>query len=434
MRSESSPAFVQDSLSADCSQSQPQPSVPISPEGAIVSHMCATSTPNLPIPEVRSSVPSLQSNPSVQVESLPSTRASCATGDPSSRESNVSPSSSNNLATGGESTMPPFGCGCGECPVQDFFIGNCPNPIRTISKFHYLDTSGLNEEERKDLEVQLHEDFKEINDKYASLTSSLRRSLRERKISPKELVDCLMDVQGYQPVSKSTDDCEKSVQLLENRYTEMEQAEDIAGVFKILSEYCSFLNYGIIAFLVKNLGSDNDKKKLAAYESDLEAYCRHHVFECPYFSRGGWKFPDLVLKVDNKALSGYTLSALRSFTTKIAQVLKVTKHCLMVRGIKEGCLEITFQIPPHIKDAIFPLSNDQREALRQLGVRSGVCGGAQFLAESTHQKVSYIVPSCIPCLQCKLKKKISNRACVTVEIPISWIACFYKCVRTHQLR
>lgn len=404
MRSESLPAFVQISASADYKKSQSRPlnaESLVSPGDSIISPLPASSSSSLlpveqftgPIQEVGSSPPSLQLNLSVQEENLPSTGASFATGNPSNCERNISPN--NDLSTRGEHARPPFGCGCGECPVQDFFIGNCPNPLRTVSKFRYLDTSGLNEEEREDLEIQLHEDFLEINNKYATLTSSLRRSLRERKISPKELVDCLMDVHGYQPISKSTNDSEKNVQLLENRYNEMEQAVDIAGVFKILSDYCSFLNYGIIAFITKNVGSDSDKQNLAAYESDLEAYCRHHVFECPYFSRKSCKFPDLVLKVDDKALSGYTLSALRSFTTKIARVLKVTKHCLMVHGIKEGCLEITFQIPPHIKDVVFPLSNEQLKELRQLGVRTGVCGGTQFLTECAHQKVSYIFPSCM---------------------------------------
>ena len=265
----------------------------------------------------------------------------------------------------------PFSCGCGECPPLDFFSNpySCPNPLPTISKFPYLDTSGLTEEERDDLEIQLNEDYLSINQEYASFAISLRRSLKEQNVSPVELADCLMELRGYEPLSNSSK--EKGVCLLENRYNEIKEAKDITRVFEILSDYSSFFNYDIIAFIAKHLGLESDRKNLATYESALETYCRHHVFECPSYSSKNSKFPDLILKVDPEVTESdkFTLKSLRRFTVKVARALKVTKHSLILCSIKKGCLEIMFQIPPHIKEAIVPLSNDQNEALQHLGVQ-----------------------------------------------------------------
>ena len=268
--------------------------------------------------------------------------------------------------------MTPYSCGCGECTPLDFFSDprSCPNPIPTASKFRYLDTSSLTDEEREDLEIQLNDDYLNINQEYATFASSLRRSLKQRGISPLELADCLMELRGYEPLSNSSD--EKGICLLEDHYSELKEAKDITRVFEILSDYSSFFNYDIVAFIAKNLGSESDKKNLATYEAALETYCRHHVFECPSYSSRSSKFPDLVLKVDPKVTESdkFTLKSLHRFKMKVAKALKITKHSLKVCSIKKGCLEITFQIPSHIKKAIVPLSNDQSEALLQIGVQN----------------------------------------------------------------
>ena len=216
----------------------------------------------------------------------------------------------------------------------------------------------------------MNDDYLNINQEYATFASSLRRSLKQRGISPLELADCLMEVRGYEPLSNSSD--EKGICLLEDHYSELKEAKDITRVFEILSDYSSFFNYDIVAFIAKNLGSDSDKKNLATYEAALEAYCRHHVFECPSYSSKSSRFPDLILKVDPKVTESnkFTLKSLRHFKMKVAKALKITKHSLKVCSIKKGCLEITFQIPSHIKEAMLPLSNDQSEALQQIGVQN----------------------------------------------------------------
>jgi hypothetical protein len=313
----------------------------------------------------------LQRDVSTSPTLLSTTSVQTQTTDTGSLESGLVDSSSapsNEKITANTS----FSCGCGECPPLDFFSDprSCPNPVPTASKFRYLNTSSLTDEEREDLEIQLNDDYLNINQEYATFASSLRRSLKERGISPLELADCLMELRGYEPLSNSSN--EKKGYLLEDHYSELKEAKDITRVFEILSGYSSFFNHDIIAFIAKNLGSESDKKNLATYEAALETYCRHHVFECPSYSSRSSKFPDLILKVDPKVTESekFTLKSLHRFKMKVAKALKITKHSLKLCSIKKGCLEITFQFPLHIKKAILPLSNDQSEALRRIGVQN----------------------------------------------------------------
>ena len=319
------------------------------------------STPQVEMPVIQRDAPALLSTTSVQTQTSD-------TSGTSSLEESCSAVLSNKKQCANSS----FSCGCGECPALDFFNDPkcCPNPVPTVSKFPYLNISGLTEEEREGLEIQLNDDYLSINQEYGTFAGSLRRSLKERGISPVELADCLMEVQGYEPLSNSPE--EKRVRLLENRYSEIKEAEDITRVFEILSDYSSFFNYDIVAFIVKNLGAESDKKNLATYEAALETYCRHHVFECPSYSSKSSRFPDLVLKVDPMVTESgkFTLKSLNRFKQKVAKTLKVTKYSLKLCSIKVGCLEVTFQIPPLIKEAIVPLSNDQSEALQHIGVQN----------------------------------------------------------------
>lgn len=388
MRSESSPAFIQastptspigeltQSLAPLDSAAMTQSTTPTQERSSPAS----TATSKTPIQEVVSSQSS-KTETSVQTEPLDQLLSTAS--------QTVDKSSISGSKTGedeADSAMLPYSCGCGECSVLDFFVDGCPNPLKTVSKFRYLDTSGLTDDDRETLEAQLNEDYLDINRKYASLTFSLRKSLRKQKISPKMVVDCLMDLQGYKSLKNSTDD--KDVALLKDRYDEMARAKDITDVFKILSDdYCSFFNYDIIEYITENLGTEEDNKKLAEYKVSLDKYSEHHVFECPCYSGKSSKFPDLVLKLDETEVVGSNLKALRNFTTKTARRLRVTKHTLKVCDIKKGCLEVTFQIPRHINDVIFPLSEDQKESLRLEGVMRIECDGVEYLSVATTQIV-----------------------------------------------
>ena len=68
------------------------------------------------------------------------------------------------------------------------------NSVPGECTFHNIEMRTLSDLEKDELIGRLQEDFQKITLEFGSLTSSLRRSLRDRGITPKEIADCLMDV------------------------------------------------------------------------------------------------------------------------------------------------------------------------------------------------------------------------------------------------
>lgn len=263
----------------------------------------------------------------------------------------------------------PYICGCGECQSETFNMKVCVNPLETDCRFPYVNMKNMSDGEREKLECRLKEAFKSINREYAKFTHCLRKSLVKHNVTPKELADVLMDVRGYLPLSKHS----KHFNLLEDRYDEIKRAEDIAGVFVILRDYSSFFNHDLIAFIVNIVGTEKDKQSLASYQKEFTAYCKRHVFECPYFSPKSNKLSCFVVKVDQSmslSESGiFTAESLLHFKSKVAEVFEVTKYSLKLCSVQEGCLEILFQTPSRIMDVILSQLDGKQLDLCSLGIQ-----------------------------------------------------------------
>ena len=135
-----------------------------------------------------------------------------------------------------------------------------------------------------------------------------------------------MDLRGDRPLTKSSKHCS----LLEDRYDELRSAEDISRAFKILSDYSSFFNYELIAFIVEVLGTEEDQQNLISYKEKFAAYCKRHVFECPYYSETSNKLESFTLKVDQRMAVGesgiFTAESLLHYKSKVAEVFDVTGY------------------------------------------------------------------------------------------------------------
>ena len=268
-----------------------------------------------------------------------------------------------------------YRCGCGkDCSLTDIISGKCDAPMSKGGLFPTLAAKRLSESDRKLLGGEITMQFQQISKKYASLTSSIRASLKQQGITPAQLAEKLMDLEGFLPLREGA-----KHRLLENRESEFGEATSIEEIFRILKEYCSFYNHEIIDYIVEELGTKDDKAKLEKYREAFTEYCRRSVFECP-FSSGSEKSShsiDLVMKVDSDTMiKPYTVKAIELFHTQVAKVLQVTKYTLHLWSVEEGCLKATFHIPEFLRTVIFPLNADQRNGLKALGVARLDCDGA----------------------------------------------------------
>ena len=274
-----------------------------------------------------------------------------------------------------------YECGCNKnCSLTDIISGKCDSPKSKGGLFPTLAVKNLSESDRKLLGGEITMQFRQISKKYASLTSSIRASLKQQGITPAQLAEKLMDLEGFLPLREGV-----KRRLLEDRFSEISKATSIDEIFRVLREYCSFYNHEIVEYIVEELGTAEDKAKLEKYKEDFTDYCRRSVFECP-FSSGSEKsshFVDLVMKVDSDTMvKPYTVKAVELFHTQVAKVLQVTKYTLHLWSVEEGCLQLTFHIPRFLKTIVFPLNAEQRKSLKELGVIKLDCDGiSQPLSE-----------------------------------------------------
>ena len=125
---------------------------------------------------------------------------------------------------------------------------------------------------------------------------------------------------------------------------------------------------------------------------ELNEYCQRSVFECPQFSSSDPSHhTDLVMKVDKIVTESFTLNALNTFRVSLAEVLCLQKHTLLLRTVEKGCVQLAFQVPHFVVDAIISITAEQRAQLRSLGVVKLTCSQYSVdLSTSQQPKVMII--------------------------------------------
>ena len=191
-------------------------------------------------------------------------------------------------------------------------------------------------------------------------------SLIYQEVPVKMLARVLRDLRAFQP-----SECDSP--LLRDRFDAIKAAEDIDDVFDILAEYVSFFSFHITEHIVENLGTKDDKKLLAEYKAELEEYCKRNIFECPSYSTPKLGVANLVMKVEG--IEKYNLKHLAELISHVSKVLSVSQHTLQLCSVEKGCVQLNFQTPHFVKESIFPLTAEQREAFAQRAIILVMCEG-----------------------------------------------------------
>ena len=135
----------------------------------------------------------------------------------------------------------------------------------------------------------------------------------------------------------------------------LNMAETINNMFCILSDECaSFLNCEIFLSILKYYHISIDCEELD-YLHHLKAYVQNHTIS-EFISinpklKNHTRLKHFVIKFNIKLTS--KVSKLLDIQERVADILGILPHNLLIVGIEEGCVIITFQIPPQLADIIF---------------------------------------------------------------------------------
>ena len=202
--------------------------------------------------------------------------------------------------------------------------------------------------------------------KFQTLFSSLKKSLKTRSITSRDIcghVECLGPLQ---PVFKHS-----GLPELQEQIPKLRQAETVDDAMSIISGYCSFFNFHILEPIVKELGSPDDKTNLSDYKKDFSEYAKRQVFQCP-LEVGAVTSDDAKMFVTlDDTFNKCSLNSLRLLCSDLCEVLNLTPGSgLKLCQIEPGSLKLMFQLPFSLlqNNTIFPLTKPQESALAQLGV------------------------------------------------------------------
>ena len=231
----------------------------------------------------------------------------------------------------------------------------------------------ISEEEKERLKQRLYNESEDMMYKFQKLFSATIKSLKDNKVTVKELsnhIGCLVVIEPVYEDSK-----------LGQLRCELPNVETIDDVMAIVREYSSFFNYQILQNIIDNLGGEEERKNLATYLQEFAEYAKRKVYECPcevgQLNETGRS--NMFVTLD-KSYDKCTVSCLKNFERKLAEILNVSSVVLC--RIAPGSLQLIFQIPLAIQKTIFPLSSEQEVTLTKLGVDQLSSGEYHFANDS----------------------------------------------------
>ena len=196
------------------------------------------------------------------------------------------------------------------------------NPAKVMK---YRNWESMPEFEREKVKNTLQTQNQEIREKYAHLSLEILHSLEKQKIKVNDMKVLLV-----------------SYGVLINSAT-----TNLADVFLIMLSHSSWFNIQLFQFVVKTFGSDDDKRKMKAYEeSELVPYLQRSIFEIPSKSFGpgvtaGYSSLFLYLP-DDCATTGNYVTVIRH---KLSQLLGITDGILQFIGYDIGSTILIFGVP-----------------------------------------------------------------------------------------
>ena len=235
----------------------------------------------------------------------------------------------------------------------------------------------MSREDKEYLKQRLYSESVEIMYKFQELFSATIKSLKERKVTVKELLNHIRCLGALEPVYENS-----KLGCLRH---ELRETESIDDVMSVVSEYSSFFNYHMIENIINHLGGEKDRNNLANYLQDFTEYVsKRRVFECPSevgtLNESGRS--NMFVTLD-KSYDNCTVSSLKTFEKELGKILKVPSDVVVILcRIAPGSLRLIFQIPLFVQKAVFPLSSEQEVALTKLGVVQLSCGEYHFANDS----------------------------------------------------
>ena len=205
-----------------------------------------------------------------------------------------------------------------------------------------------------------------MRNKFAKLVLGVSESLKKKEVTVGQLTLYLSTIEAVDAVCTTV----VEARLLFNRDTIKEfdrECHDIEDVLKMLKGYYSWFNFHLIKDIAKMFCKHDDEitKQIKIYKGCMKNYCQKRLYKLPRDTLPLTKDAEIcVFKIDEE-WNTMRISQIKPVKSIICSILNLKKVTLRFRSASTGCVELTFDIPQHIAEIVFPLSACQVNELKE---------------------------------------------------------------------
>ena len=219
------------------------------------------------------------------------------------------------------------------------------------------------------------ENWRNIEFDFGELTTSIRESLEERKVTPKELVNCLQGCFHHDKILR-----EGREQMFLQVKKECEKCDNLMDFWSTISEYCTFYSYRFLkAIASSKYATKEDKDKFEKYDQKFRDFSKEIVAkyggDLHHLKPDG--ITEIIIKIKEK-FRHINDEHLDEFKEKLASAIGVSQELLHLIDLRPGCTKLTYHTPLIVEVKAFPLTAPQEAALMDLGVIWLLCGKYRF--------------------------------------------------------
>lgn len=215
-------------------------------------------------------------------------------------------------------------------------------------------------ERKEKLEQRLRAQSRDIKIEFLSLMNRFFDSLEEQPVPVERLI-------RYLAVGK-----EHLFHSLENL-----DGARMVDVQNVIRKHSSFYDYNLVKYMINSAGSQSDKDRLDVYEEAFRKYAQRRVYECPSNYANGdiqtHNDTQFHVKLD-KIYDECTLQDLEELECRLCNTLQMDIYVVRLLRVDSGCFNLTLLVPNSFERTHFPLSEDQKGVLKEIGMIHLHCG------------------------------------------------------------
>ena len=233
-----------------------------------------------------------------------------------------------------------------------------------------------------------------IEEEFGRLTDSIKMSLESRSVEPREIVASLVAGFNVTQTLETDDNCTIFLEVKER----CEESKSITDFWLVILNFVTFFSFRLLKLIVHSrYGTSTDKDKLKKYESQFIEYTQKIIGkysgQCSLEENNGQT--EVIVKVKKK-FRKISEDHLDEFKKKLTLAIGINSEHLHLIALKPGCTVLTYDAPLIVEVAAFPISDDQKVKLVDLGVILIRCGGHKYvLCRQNESGIQFGVHMCI---------------------------------------